>query len=440
MTNTQDLVARIAALRGKLDRIQSTAVEPAVIPISRAEPDHNAPPTRLTFRAAQLLKEAQAQLTELKTLASEPALRDESSACHGLQREAAGLLDVVMRNLVRLPDGAAAQLRACDGLKACLNLVRERLHLLHTCLTEQRDDERAIDTLADIIRLLVRGESVNFGALVDLARGVVDEAARNAPLRFRAPPSDDVARFAASHGLAVARVQAWTLRGEITNRQRQAELLIPALIHDAGMATLDDDLVFNAGPLDDDARRIMRGHVDASHAAAHVLCPGGGWIVEAVAHHHERADGSGYPNRRSAADLSEAARLLAACDVYAAMASPRPHRPAHDPRTALADTLNMADRGELAREQAEKLLRLTFYPAGSVVQLSDGAVALVVGTPKSLVNPSKATVIPLRSRFGTPPGYPWPIDLSESNDLSILRTLTPRERLQLLGQAFPALV
>src|SRR4029077_20427607 len=108
-----------------------------------------------------------------------------------------------------------------------------------------------------------------------------------------------------------------------------------------------------------------------------------------------RLDGTGYPSGKWAAAVGEQARLLAACDVYAALVSPRPYRPAADSRTALADPLMLIEQGLLDRAQTEKLLRLTFYPAGSVVQLSDGTVALVVGSPKALTNPAKATVIPL---------------------------------------------
>ena len=49
-------------------------------------------------------------------------------------------------------------------------------------------------------------------------------------------------------------------------------------------------------------------------------------------------------------------------------------------RTALTDTLLLADRGALDRHCAERLLHLSFYPVGSVVELADGAVGLVVAT------------------------------------------------------------
>jgi len=89
--------------------------------------------------------------------------------------------------------------------------------------------------------------------------------------------------------------------------------------------------------------------------------------------------------------------------------------------------------------QTEKLLRLTFHPVGSIVQLSDGSTALVVGTPKALAQAGKATVLPLRRADGQLPP-PWPIDLGETPNLTIARALSPRERARLLGRAHPLLV
>ncbi len=442
MTSSTELLTKIAALRTRLDRIQTATVPPAK-PASPPADSYfvpAAPPARLTFRAAQLLKDSRAVLAELKELGDDPDVRGEGSIAQNLQREAAGLLDVILRNLLAIPAGAAAQLRHCEGLQTCLGAVRDKMHLLQTSLVDHRREDRQVELLATLLRRLASGETVNLSAFVDFARVIADDAIQGAPLRFRSSPKNDVARFAAHHGLAVARVQAWVLRSEVPQRQRLAEMLIPALVHDVGMLFIPPAIVFKTRPLDDDERIVLKQHPLKGHLAIHRLYPGGGWPVEAALDHHERLDGAGYPAGKTSFDIGEAARLLAACDVYAALASPRPHRPAADARTALADTLLLAEQGQLDRAQTEKLLRLTFYPAGSVVQLSDGAVALVVGTPKAMINPAKATVIPLRTAAGDAPAYPWPIDLAESNSLNILRALTPAERANVLGRTHPSLV
>ena len=51
----------------------------------------------------------------------------------------------------------------------------------------------------------------------------------------------------------------------------------------------------------------------------------------------------------------------------------RPHRPARETRTALTDTLLLAEQGLLDRKAAELLLLLSFYPVGTAVEMGDGA-------------------------------------------------------------------
>jgi hypothetical protein len=433
-TSSKELLERIASLRSRLDRLQthSAPSRPTAAPVPTE--------VRLTARAAHLLHEARGLLADLKEIADRPEVAEPTGPLHATHREAAGMLDVVLRTLANLPPEAASQLRMCEGLHATLACVDDRIGIVRAGLARRDRDLQRIEQLAQLLRDLDSDRPATIEPFLAIARAVADDAARSQPLRFVACPRADAALFAACHGLAVAQVQAWILRPEMPQRQRLAEAIVPALVHDAGMLHVPSEVLFATGPLDDEARGLIHQHPVHGGQLARKLWPGGGWPVQAAEEHHERIDGSGYPAAKPAEALSEPVRLLAACDVYAALASPRPFRAAVEPRTALADTLQLAEEGRLDRLQAEKLLRLTFYPVGSVVQLSDGSIALVVGTPKMLVHPGRATVLPLRDSEGLPPAHPWPLDLAESPELTIVRSLTPRERSQALGRIHPLLV
>ncbi len=62
-------------------------------------------------------------------------------------------------------------------------------------------------------------------------------------------------------------------------------------------------------------------------------------IAQIVLQHHERMDGSGYPQGLSGKDIMLEARILAVADVIEAMASKRPYRPAHSIDKALEEIL-----------------------------------------------------------------------------------------------------
>jgi HD-GYP domain-containing protein (c-di-GMP phosphodiesterase class II) len=154
------------------------------------------------------------------------------------------------------------------------------------------------------------------------------------------------------------------------------------------------------------------------------LWPGGGWPVEAATCHHERNDGTGYPLGRTEIQLAGFVRLLAVCDVYAALCCPRPHRTAFDTRTALTETLLLAERDYLDKAAAERLLRLSFYPVGTTVELNDGAVGQVIATHPGdlgMSHPDRPIVYLTTDADGKPLDWPTIIDLLKHTERSILR-------------------
>jgi HD-GYP domain-containing protein (c-di-GMP phosphodiesterase class II) len=216
--------------------------------------------------------------------------------------------------------------------------------------------------------------------------------------------------------------------------------VMAALVHDVGMVCVPADVLMTQGPLDADERRLIEKHTTVAEAMLAKLWPGGGWPIEAARDHHERNDGTGYPLGQQGMQLSEYARLLAVCDVYAALCAPRPHRPAFDTRTALTETLMLAEREFLDAASAERLLRLSFYPVGSAVELNDGAIALVIAThagTEGMTNPGRPIVQIVLDADGASPAWPMVIDLLHQTEHSILRSLRPDERSVMLAKHCP---
>jgi hypothetical protein len=136
-------------------------------------------------------------------------------------------------------------------------------------------------------------------------------------------------------------------------------------------------------------------------------------------------------------------RLVAVADVYAALCCPRPYRNALDTRTALTDTLLLADQGALDRCAAETLLDLSFFPVGSVVELADGAVGIVIAAHaarKDLRLTSRPVLSLLTDSKGEPLPFPVNLDLARVDGRSIVRTLPVAEQRELLGGRYPELV
>ncbi|MGZ8687584.1 MAG: HD-GYP domain-containing protein, partial [Gaiellaceae bacterium] len=90
------------------------------------------------------------------------------------------------------------------------------------------------------------------------------------------------------------------------------------------------------GPLTDAEFAVVRRHADWGVGVLRSIGGFGDAVLRLVGEHHERLDGSGYPNGLRATDLSVDVRILGVCDVYDALVSARVYRPAWTHERAIA--------------------------------------------------------------------------------------------------------
>jgi HD-GYP domain-containing protein (c-di-GMP phosphodiesterase class II) len=100
-------------------------------------------------------------------------------------------------------------------------------------------------------------------------------------------------------------------------------------------------------------------------------------IREIVATHHERHDGSGYPWQLSGSEIPIFGRIMGVVDSYEAMTSVRPYAKSRSPHQAVNELYQL--RGKLFQpELVEQFIQnCGIYPTGSLVELSNGQVAVV---------------------------------------------------------------
>lgn len=115
-----------------------------------------------------------------------------------------------------------------------------------------------------------------------------------------------------------------------------AGLRLGALVHDVGNIQVPADILSKPGRLLDVEKRLVGQHAIAgSEILGEVAFP---WpIAEMVIQHHERFDGSGYPQGLKGEQILIEARILAVADVVEAMIAHRPYRPAHPLDEAIAE-------------------------------------------------------------------------------------------------------
>jgi putative nucleotidyltransferase with HDIG domain len=104
-------------------------------------------------------------------------------------------------------------------------------------------------------------------------------------------------------------------------------LEMAGLLHDVGKLTIPHAILLKVDPLTTNERALLQGH---PHVGAWLATMAGAKtrVVEAIRQHHERLDGSGYPQGLSIPEISWLGRIVAVADVYGAMTEDRPYRPA----------------------------------------------------------------------------------------------------------------
>lgn len=101
-------------------------------------------------------------------------------------------------------------------------------------------------------------------------------------------------------------------------------------------------------------------------------------VIDMVAHHHERYDGSGYPSGLARDEIPPFARIAAIVDTYDAITSTRDYAPAVSPSDAIKLLYNARDEDFQAELVEAFIQAIGIYPAGTLVELSSGEVGVVV--------------------------------------------------------------
>jgi putative two-component system response regulator len=114
------------------------------------------------------------------------------------------------------------------------------------------------------------------------------------------------------------------------DRDEVQAVYVAGLLHDIGKVAVDTSVLDKPGDLDSAELRQMRSHPEES---ARIVEPVGlsPVAVAAIRHHHERYDGTGYPDHLAGEEIPPAARILAVCDAFDAMTSTRAYQPALPP-------------------------------------------------------------------------------------------------------------
>lgn len=266
---------------------------------------------------------------------------------------------------------------------------------LHSVLEIERDQEPVstrdeLERAATICRKSRQAMTSIFGEArmgravdTELARKVVEEITDSVTRNSRALVSlarlknaDD---YTYMHSVAVCALMV-ALGRELG---LEGDTLLAAgeagLMHDIGKAAMPLEVLNKPGKLTDEEFTVMKGHPAEGYrileAAGEDLDP---ITLDVCLHHHERMDGSGYPEGLTGEQISLFAKMGAVCDVYDAITSNRPYKAGWDPGASIRKMAEWAE-GHFDSEVFRTFVRsLGIYPVGSLVRLESGRIGVVI--------------------------------------------------------------
>ncbi len=251
------------------------------------------------------------------------------------------------------------------SLEKELKQAREIQYKAHDLLKRAYEDIR----YGNVLKIKEFADSVN---------EIIDSVTRNRDALLLLSNIKAKDEYTYEHSVNVSILAAGITKALKMDKDEMFEYTLGAILHDIGKSKIPDEILKKQSPLTRSEYEVLKKHVElgveilSSHKEATAQ------TLSVIAEHHERLNGTGYPQKLSGTQISLGGKLGGILDVYDALTSHRIyHEPVH-PVQALKEIY--AQRGILFEEELiQQFIKfLGIYPPGSLVKLASGFLAIVI--------------------------------------------------------------
>jgi len=258
---------------------------------------------------------------------------------------------------------------------------------------------RAIESMFKDLRM---GKAIEAEAVMPLVEEISASVTRNVHALISLVRLKTVDDYTYMHSVAVCALMT-ALGKELKLSETEVKQAgLAGLMHDMGKAGIPLQILNKPGSLTDNEFDVIRQHPQLGHDMLVKANISDAVTLDVCLHHHEKMDGSGYPEHLSGDQMTIFAKMGAICDVYDAVTSTRAYKPAWEPGMALKRMASWS--GHFDTEVFKAFVKsLGIYPIGTVVMLKSGRLAVVVKqTPDSLLKPVVKAFFSTKSKIHIP--------------------------------------
>jgi HD-GYP domain-containing protein (c-di-GMP phosphodiesterase class II) len=275
--------------------------------------------------------------------------------------------------------------------------------------------KQALELVRNLMQDARLGKAVELDRVMPVVENVTESILRNSGALIgllRIKTKDD---YTFLHSVSVCALLVAFCRSRKLDDATTREAGIGGLLHDTGKALVPDAILNKQGRLTDEEFAIIRRHPRDGYDILRQSPEIGAIPLDITLHHHERMDGTGYPEQQKEGQISELVQMSAIVDVYDAITSDRCYHKGMPAAQALRKIYEWS-KFHFNPVLAQEFMRCVgIYPVGTLVLLESGRLGVVVEphetsllTPKVKVffnTRSQSYIAPLTVDLARPLGY-----------------------------------
>lgn len=213
----------------------------------------------------------------------------------------------------------------------------------------------------------------------NLAKSIIYEILNNKNIMVNMVDIKTFDDYMYSHSVNVAVLSSVIGMAMHLDNTKIEKLTASALLHDIGKVFMPKDIVNKVEKLTKEEEKLYKSHPEKGYRYIKQYYTVPVTTYVGILQHHERYDGYGYPDGKRGEEISRFGRVLCLCDAYDNLVSERPNKKAYLPSDAIEYI--MANNGQIFDPKVVKIFlrRVAPYPLGTIIKLSNGERAIVVG-------------------------------------------------------------
>ncbi len=232
-----------------------------------------------------------------------------------------------------------------------------------------------VNNVMDNVKL---GQAIDISSIDELADNMLGSIFRNHHALTCLGCIRDKDSYLMEHSVNLSVLMSVYCRSMSMDKDIMHQTMVGALLHDIGKVMVPDEILHKPGRLTESEFTEMQHHVVYGRNMLKNMEGVSELSLTTMAQHHERIDGSGYPDGLKGDEISQHGKMVAIVDVYDAITADRCYHKGMTPNMGIKKLLEWSDN-HLDRTLVNHFIRcIGIYPVGSLVLLESGRLGVVI--------------------------------------------------------------